>query len=462
MPKRTARIAPYVTAFAMVGSVLVAPLVAHGAARRSVQFPEDLAQPTINLSRNGDLGLSEAERVVSAVESTGADAHIVRYGTVGMTRHMRAGRVLERTNGNWRVPLSTVAVPADYVRDLGGADMARVMAAGQLILGRTSAQLRDAQVGDIIVLRDRRFRPHEFEVGAIVNEPFVAWNEVMLSDVAARVLGGIEISSISVTDIVSYSKVVSALNRNGFATGTTWRIRRSWDLQSPDGTLGLASTKKLLGEFAFKPAGGSAIRISPEWLSANIEWKHRFTGIGLRFNCNKAIIDDVQGALDEIVAEGLSRYIDVRNSNRYGGCYVGRYNRLGGNFGSPSRHAWGMAIDINTVTNAQGATPQMNCAVVRIFRKWGFAWGGNFWWSDGMHFEWVGEPRDQLGYPLRYCRNLVDVPTTTLPVFGTTTTTTTTVAPSTTTSSSTTTTSSTSTTTVAPTTTTTLPITSNT
>jgi hypothetical protein len=38
----------------------------------------------------------------------------------------------------------------------------------------------------------------------------------------------------------------------------------------------------------------------------------------------------------------------------------------------------------------------MDCRVVQIFRKWGFAWGGNFLASDGMHFEWVNQRRDLI------------------------------------------------------------------
>ncbi len=69
---------------------------------------------------------------------------------------------------------------------------------------------------------------------------------------------------------------------------------------------------------------------------------------------------------------------------------------MSASFGSVSRHAWAMAIDMNTVANAQGRVPRMDCRVVRIFRKHNFAWGGNFLTSDGMHFEWVGEPRNTL------------------------------------------------------------------
>ena len=48
----------------------------------------------------------------------------------------------------------------------------------------------------------------------------------------------------------------------------------------------------------------------------------------------------------------------------------------------------------------------MDCRVVRIFRKHNFAWGGNFLIPDGMHFEWVGEPRHEMQYPSEYCPNL--------------------------------------------------------
>ena len=109
----------------------------------------------------------------------------------------------------------------------------------------------------------------------------------------------------------------------------------------------------------------------------------------------------IQGALNEIAAAGLAGAIDVANTNRYGGCSRPREVRAAGGTtgGNLSRHTWGMALDMNTATNPMGGVPTMDCRVVRIFRKWGFAWGGNFTTPDGMHFEWVGEDRSQISYP---------------------------------------------------------------
>jgi hypothetical protein len=319
--------------------------------------------------------------------------------------------------------MATMVAPVAYIAAVGGQEMANAAAGGYVLMGETSAEVRGAKVGDVMTLRDSRFRPKLFTVGAIVPDRFVDWGDFYMTDTTARVLGDMKISRVLVTGMASSKSVIAAWKAKRFPIGSQFRLRTSWDRVNPDGTLGTATTKKLLGELIYKPTTGSSMLVDATWTTKNIVWKKVYQGINLANNCHKTVATAIQNALSEIKAAGLSNAIDVRNSNRYGGCFVGRYNRFGGVFGSPSRHAWGMAIDINTATNPQGGVPQMNCSVVRIFRKWGFAWGGNFWPADGMHFEYVGERRDQYGYPSIYCPNKVPVPTTTLPVFGESTTT---------------------------------------
>lgn len=380
----------------------------------------------------------EVKKISAGVIAGGAQPHVLNFPTISLTAQTRAGKDIFRLGEGWRIPMATMVASSGYVRRTGGDAMADVVARGQVLMGETAAEVRGAQVGDVLILRDRKFWMHPFTIGAIVADEFVDSGDLLMSSSAAAALGEMPVSRIAITQIVSPASVLAGLKKKGITIGTAYRLRTSWDRKNPDGTLGTATTKKLLGEFSYRPTVGSSILVAGSWTSSNIAWKMRYTDIKLGNNCHRIVVDAIQGALTEIKNAGLSRFVDTRNSNRYGGCFVGRYNRLAGNFGAPSRHAWGMALDINTDTNPQGGVPQMNCAVVRIFRKWGFAWGGNFWPADGMHFEYVGEQRDQLGYPSRYCPNRVPLLKMPLPQFGTTTTTTTTTVPAESTTTSTT------------------------
>ncbi len=390
------------------------------------EFPARRLEPTMSVSAVSRLTPREVTKISAGVVASGAEPHVLKFPTISLTAQTREGRDVLRLRDGWRIAMATMVAPVEYVRATGGDTMADVAARGEVLLGATAAKVRGVQVGDVLELHDYKFRMRPFTVGAIVADEFVDWGDLLISSSAAASLGGMSVSRIAITHIVSPASVLAELKKKGITIGTVYRLRTSWDRENPDGTLGTSTTKKLLGEFSYRPTAGSSILVAASWTSSNIAWKIRYTDIKLGNNCHRIVAVAVQGALTEIKNAGLSRFINTRNTNRYGGCFVGRYNRLAGNFGAPSRHAWGMAIDINTDTNPQGGVPQMNCAVVRIFRKWGFAWGGNFWPADGMHFEYVGERRDQLGYPSRYCPNRAPLLAMTLPQFGTTTTTTTT------------------------------------
>ncbi len=396
---------------------LVMPFGARVALADDPVLPQRHLQPTMSVSANVSLKPAVVARIEEAVRSAGAVAHRVSIPTVGMTAHTRDGRDLMRLGDRWRIPMTSVVAPLEYLRAIGGDAMAAVAGPGMVLMGETSAELRGARAGDVIVLRDSRFRMRTYTIGAVVPNAFVEWADLFISTESAAPLGVMSVSRVAVTNITSPSRVLSRLAARGIVIGSGYRLRTSWDRENPDGTNGSSTLKKMLGEFAFRPAGGSAIEIDLNWRLRNIAYRHSFTDIRLRNNCHKVVIEAIQGALTEIRQRGLQRHVNVANANRYGGCFVARYNRLAGTFGSPSRHAYGAALDINTTENHQWAVPRMNCEIVRIFRKWGFAWGGNFWPTDGMHFEYVGERRDTIGYPSRYCPNNVPVPTTTLPDF---------------------------------------------
>ena len=95
--------------------------------------------------------------------------------------------------------------------------------------------------------------------------------------------------------------------------------------------------------------------------------------------CNKIMVKPLLDALQEIKNSGFLSLIMEWN-----GCFNVRKSRTSNSY---SLHAWGIAIDINASTNPLGKKPQLSTAIVHIFKKHGFDWGGDWQNPDGMHFQ---------------------------------------------------------------------------
>jgi D-alanyl-D-alanine carboxypeptidase len=348
---------------------------------------------------------SKAEQVAIAINAPSVPG---RGFTIGLYAVRRGDAIVQQatmSNGVWQYPLNVTALPVDAIGRVMSLRVSSLIAQGYIVMGQTSADLRGARAGDTVDLIAADGNARSFVIGAVAPDAEVGGTEIVMSLDQADVLGATITTRVLIYGQFSRDALEAALTAQGLVDGSGVRINRSWSLANPDGQIGLAQTKQKLGEFALRVNGFDSMTMDPDWVAANIvETRYQF--IGVHAFCHRLVVDDLQAALKEIFDAGLAYTIDLANTNTYGGCWNPRYARASANIGSVSRHAWGMAFDTNTTANAQGSTPHMDCRVVRIFRKHNFAWGGNFLLPDGMHFEWVGEPRNTWAYPSKYCPNV--------------------------------------------------------
>lgn len=147
------------------------------------------------------------------------------------------------------------------------------------------------------------------------------------------------------------------------------------------------SVAAAVGTFTYHVLGGGRIRPDPAWVAANITTEE--VPILGTVTCHRVMLPQLRAALEEIQARGLA---DKLHPDEYAGCYVPRYIA---NTDSLSLHSFGIAFDVNVPGNQRGTKGEIDRTVVSIFKKWGFAWGGDWKWTDPMHFEMdaLVEPR---------------------------------------------------------------------
>jgi predicted chitinase len=162
------------------------------------------------------------------------------------------------------------------------------------------------------------------------------------------------------------------------------------ELKSKDDVrfMGLRTTDNVFGPLTYTSLADGAIRITNNFAD-NISFvsipQMAVVGTnGMRFHEKSAL--QLQKLWEEWEQLGL-----LKNIISFGGSYVPRKIR-GGN--SLSKHAYGVAFDINMQWNGLGVPPAAPGSKGSVYSlvpsaiKWGFHWGG--WWGgrpDGMHFE---------------------------------------------------------------------------
>ena len=337
-------------------------------------------------------GLPVGFGVKVAALPTVARVAVVAQDNVWMTSSLdKDGNLVDEPPAPYMIPIDAVAIDqAAYARFLPPETRSIVanLQDGQAILGLTSSKLRHLGPGGVMTFLGGA----SVTVIGILPDELVGAAEVVVTRATGAAIG------------VHQNRYVLFQPETGLQPSDTqlenrFRALLPADLQFPvvqvrapgqtkylrqgDAVLPPALIKRRFGEWAGRPQPGDAgyIEIDPAWVQAHIVTAV-LPVIG-RVSCNRKLIPQVRGAMEEVVAEGLTSTIHV-----YDGCFSSRFV-LRSPSASISHHAWGIAFDVNADTNRFGTPPAQDPRLVTVMDRWGFTWGGDWIVPDGMHFEYV-------------------------------------------------------------------------
>jgi hypothetical protein len=286
------------------------------------------------------------------------------------------------------IPLEVAAANlADYQPFLSPSDRALLPALerGEAVLGASAATLRHLGTGGTLVFGTTRIR-----VAGILPDASIGAHEVFVSRSIAKAIN-VRTERYLLIDPGPNAirrKITSGI-RALLPKGLPLRVRGPGEtpfFRQGDAVLPPVQLKLAFGEFAARPTADGFLSMDRAWVKSHITIAS--VPILGQVQCNRALIPQLLGALQEIERAGLAHLIDPGD---YAGCYSGRFVNRNPEAGI-SHHAWGVALDINVSQNPFGGTPHQDPQIVAIFERWGFTWGGLWLVPDGMHFEFRSFP----------------------------------------------------------------------
>ena len=331
----------------------------------------------ITISQSGSLFYSVTNQILESVNNLNTNVTFIGRANVGLESTTFANNEINLTTlDEFLYNLSIKTIESSVVDYFYDKESAQAIRDNKIVISELTASRYELNVGDYVNLVGLNSEIIPIEVGKVIKDSKIGWFEGVVNKELGFKLGiyrNIQAiiwdSHINENFLIEFHKNINY--RKVKLTFRENRVNKNWVLPT-------ALVKEMFGDFQIKERDGVWITTEPEWREENIQNK-RMPILGIT-RCHRLMWEPLEGALNQILEEGLEEYLIIEEWRSSGGCYAPRrINRFDAG-GSISRHAWGIAIDINTKS---GYPPR----VVEIFNDWGFAWGGTWTSPDEMHFE---------------------------------------------------------------------------
>ena len=331
------------------------------------------------ISQSGSLFYSVTNQIIESAKNLDSNLTFIGRANVGLES-------VESSNGekklssleNYLYSISIKTIESSKVDFFYDDEAAQVIKDNKLIVSTLTAERYGLSVNDNVSLVGINSAPLVLEVGMIIKDSELSWFEGVVNKEVGFELGIYRNIQAIIWDTKMSENHLIELYKNIEYKRVKITNKHKRNIPNKNWVLPTAMVKEMFGDFQIKERDGTWITTEPSWREKNIQVK-KMPILG-NTRCHRLMWGPLEGALNQIVDEGLANTLSIEDFKKSGGCYAPRrINRFDAG-GSISRHAWGIAIDINTKSS-------YHPRVVEIFNSWGFAWGGTWTSPDEMHFE---------------------------------------------------------------------------
>ena len=317
----------------------------------------------ITISQSGSLFYSVTNQIIDSAKNLNTNVTFIGRANVGLESTMSSTNEVKLTTlDDYLYSISIKTIDSEVVDLFYDNESSRTIKNGQIVVSKITAERYNLETGDFVNLVGLDNEIITLEVGKIVEDAKIGWFEGVNKEVGFRLGITRNIQAIVWDTQINENFLIELYKNINYK-----KVRLSFreDKPNKNWVLPTVLVKEWFGDFQIKERDGVWITTEPSWRENNIEQK-RMPILGLTV-CHRLMWEPLEGALNQIIEEGLEDTLSVEEFRTSGGCYAPRrINRFDAG-GSISRHAWGIAIDINTKS---GYHPR----VVEIFNEWGFAW----------------------------------------------------------------------------------------
>ena len=331
----------------------------------------------ITISQSGSLFYSVTNQIIESSKNLNTNLTFIGRANIGLDSVLsESGELKLSSRENYLYSVSVKTIESSVVEYFYDEKVAEVIEKNQIVISSLTAERYGLSLNDKINFVGINLEPTEISVGMILKDSELGWFEGVVNKELGYKLGIFRNIQAIIWDSKINENHLIELHKNIQYEKVKFTFRdrnpnKNWVLPN-------ALVKEMFGDFQIKERDGTWITTEPSWREQNIQVK-RVPILG-NTRCHRLMWEPLEGALNQILEEGLASTLSVQDFKKSGGCYAPRrINRFDAG-GSISRHAWGIAIDINTKSS-------YHPRVVEIFNSWGFAWGGTWTSPDEMHFE---------------------------------------------------------------------------